>query len=152
MNLKKTQRLYFIINNINIMAKKEFSKFFVASLKRTAQNVSALVREKQKLIEKMKEADDKLHIIQKQIDSYDAPIREATGGYGVEDLIFRTVEITDKTDKDGKPVKVTKWNLKYPETIIPVEEPEIINSERKEEETIQHIGNPIEASMHDPAF
>ena len=134
------------------MAKKEFSKFFVASLKRTAQNVSALVREKQKLIEKMKEADDKLHIIQKQIDSYDAPIREATGGYGVEDLIVRTVEITDKTDKDGKLVKVTKWNLKYPETIIPVEEPEIINSERKEEEeTIQHIGNPIEASMHDPA-
>lgn len=134
------------------MAKKEFSKFFVASLKRTAQNVSALVREKQKLIEKMKEADDKLHIIQKQIDSYDAPIREATGGYGVEDLIFRTVEITDKTDKDGKPVKVTKWNLKYPETIIPVEEPEIINSEKKEEEeTAQYIGNPIEASMHDPA-
>lgn len=152
MNLKKTQRLYFIINSINIMAKKEFSKFFVASLKRTAQNVSALVREKQKLIEKMKEADDKLHIIQKQIDSYDAPIREATGGYGVEDLIFRTVEITDKTDKDGKPVKVTKWNLKYPETIIPVEESEIINSEKEEEEeTIQHIGNPIEASMHDPA-
>lgn len=134
------------------MAKKEFSKFFVASLKRTAQNVSALVREKQKLIEKMKEADDKLHIIQKQIDSYDAPIREATGGYGVEDLIVRTVEITDKTDKDGKPVKVTKWNLKYPETIIPVEEPEIINSEKKEEEeTAQYIGNPIEASMHDPA-
>ena len=26
------------------------------------------------------------------------------------------------SDKDGKPVKVTKWNLKYPETIVPVEE------------------------------
>ena len=31
------------------MAKKEFSKFFIASLKRTAQNVSPLVRRKQKL-------------------------------------------------------------------------------------------------------
>jgi len=104
------------------MAKKEFSKFFVASLKRTAMNVSALVREKQKLAEKMKEASEKLAIIQKQIDSYDAPIKEATGGYGVEDLIVRTVEVTDKIGKDGKPAKTVKWNLKYPDTIVPTEE------------------------------
>ena len=48
--------------------------------------------------------------------------RETTDGYGTEDLVIRTVEVTDKLDKDGKPVKVTKWNLKYPETIVPIEE------------------------------
>ena len=39
------------------MAKKEFSKFFIASLKRTAQNVSPLVRRKQKLQAEIAERD-----------------------------------------------------------------------------------------------
>ena len=102
--------------------KKEFSKFFVASLKRTAQNVSPLVRRKQKLQAEIAEREEELKSIQVQLDTYEAPIKEATGGYGTEDLVVRTVEVTDKVDKDGKPVKVTKWNLKYPETIVPVKE------------------------------
>lgn len=102
--------------------KKEFSKFFVASLKRTAQNVSPLVRRKQKLQAEIAEREEELKSIQVQLDTYEAPIKEATGGYGTEDLVIRTVEVTDKVDKDGKPIKVTKWNLKYPETIVPVEE------------------------------
>lgn len=102
--------------------KKEFSKFFVASLKRTAQNVSPLVRRKQKLQAEIADREEELKSIQVQLDTYEAPIKEATGGYGTEDLVVRTVEVTDKVDKDGKPVKVTKWNLKYPETIVPVEE------------------------------
>lgn len=102
--------------------KKEFSKFFVASLKRTAQNVSPLVRRKQKLQAEIAEREEELKSIQVQLDTYEAPIKEATGGYGTEDLVVRTVEVTDKVDKDGKPVKVTKWNLRYPETIVPVEE------------------------------
>lgn len=99
--------------------KKEFSKFFIASLKRTAQNVSPLVRRKQKLQAEIVDREKELESIQKQLETYEAPIKEATGGYGTEDLIVRTVEVTDKTDKDGKPVKSTKWNLKYPDTIIP---------------------------------
>lgn len=104
------------------MAKKEFSKFFIASLKRTAQNVSPLVRRKQKLQAEIAEREEDLKSIQIQIEAHEAPIKEVTGGYGTEDLVIRTVEVTDKADKDGKPVKVTKWNLKYPETIVPVEE------------------------------
>lgn len=99
--------------------KKEFSKFFIASLKRTAQNVSPLVRRKQKLQAEIADREAELESIQKQLETFEAPIKEATGGYGTEDLIVRTVEVTDKTDKDGKPVKSTKWNLKYPDTIIP---------------------------------
>lgn len=104
--------------------KKEFSKFFVASLKRTAQNVSPLVRRKQKLQAEIAEREEELKSIQVQLDTYEAPIKEATGGYGTEDLVVRTVEVTDKVDKDGKPIKVTKWNLKYPETIVPIVEEE----------------------------
>lgn len=109
------------------MAKKEFSKFFVASLKRTAQNVSPLVRRKQKLQAEIAEREEEMASIQKQLDTYEAPIKEVTGGYGTEDLVIRTVEVTDKMDKDGKPVKVTKWNLKYPETIIPEKETEEVS-------------------------
>jgi hypothetical protein len=82
-------------------------------------NVSPLVRRKQKLQEEIAEREEELKSIQIQIDTYENPIKEATGGYGTEDLVVRTVEVTDKVDKDGKPVKVTKWNLVYPETIIP---------------------------------
>ena len=118
------------------MAKKEFSKFFVASLKRTAQNVSPLVRRKQKLQAEIAEREEEMASIQKQLDTYEAPIKEATGGYGTEDLVIRTVEVTDKMDKDGKPVKVTKWNLKYPETIIPEEE-EVVTEENENTEAVE---------------
>lgn len=113
------------------MAKKEFSKFFIASLKRTAMNVSPLVRRKQKLQAEIAEREEELKSIQVQLDTYEAPIKEATGGYSTEDLVVRTVEITDKLDKDGKPIKQTKWSLKYPETIVPVEPtlPEQIETE-----------------------
>lgn len=111
------------------MAKKEFSKFFIASLKRTAMNVSPLVRRKQKLQAEIADREEELKSIQIQLDTYEAPIKEVTGGYGTEDLVVRTVEVTDKVDKDGKPVKVTKWNLKYPETIVPVEVEEGVTTE-----------------------
>lgn len=103
------------------MKEKEFSKFFIASLKRTAMNVSPLVRRKQKLQDEIAEREEELKSIQIQLDTYEAPIKEATGGYGTEDLVVRTVEVTGKLDKDGKPVKITKWNLRYPETIIPTD-------------------------------
>lgn len=115
--------------------KKEFSKFFIASLKRTAMNVSPLVRRKQKLLAEIAEREEELKSIQMQIETFETPIKEVTGGYGTEDLVVRTVEVTDKLDKDGKPIKQTKWNLKYPETIVPVAE---------EETTVEDASMPVE--------
>lgn len=103
------------------MAKKEFSKFFIASLKRTAQNVYPLVRRKTKLLDEIAEKQAELISIQAQIDGYQVPIKEATGGYTTEDLITRVVLTTDKVDKDGRPIKVTQYNLTYPDTIVPDE-------------------------------
>lgn len=127
------------------MEKKEFSKFFVGTLKRTAQNVSPLVIKKQKLIAKKNEIDSELEFIQEQIEQYEAPIKKVTGGYGTEDLIERVVEATDKTDKNGNVVKVTKWNLRYPETIVPPTE----NAEpsQMEAEAPQNEGEHFTGSM-----
>lgn len=130
--------------------KKEFSKFFIASLKRTAQNVSPLVRRKQKLQAEIAEREEELESIQKQLDPYEAPIKEATGGYGTEDLVVRTVEVTDKLDKDGKPIKQTKWNLKYPETIVPVEEASEVSAEAPAEAEVAEVADndaPVDSSV-----
>ena len=128
--------------------KKEFSKFFIASLKRTAQNVSPLVRRKQKLQAEIADREAELESIQKQLETFEAPIKEATGGYGTEDLIVRTVEVTDKTDKDGKPIKSTKWNLKYPDTIIPPVEEVADAGMEMAPETAESVEN-IEAEAAD---
>jgi len=111
------------------MAKKEFSKFLIATVKRTAQNVYPLVRQKAKLTKTIEEAKAELESIQIQIDGFEAPIKEATGGYGTEDLVIREVTSTGKLDKNGKELKVTSYRLKYPETLVPeVEEDPAVDS------------------------
>ena len=101
------------------MAKKEFSKFFTASLKRTAQNVYPLVRRKHKLLDEIADRQAELESIEQQIAGYKIPIKEATGGFTTEDLVKREVIDTGKVDKDGRPIKQTVYSLMYPETIVP---------------------------------
>jgi len=101
------------------MEKKEFSKFFIASLKRTAQNVGPLTRRKEKVMAEIANLNTELQSLNAQIDAYQGPIKEATGGYTTEDLVERVVELTGKLDKDGKPIKMTKWVLKYPDSVVP---------------------------------
>ena len=98
---------------------KEFTKFFIASLKRTAQNVYPLVRRKNKLLEEITEREQELESIQAQIEGYQIPIKEATGGYTTEDLITREVIDTGKVDKNGQSIKQTLYKLTYPDTVIP---------------------------------
>ena len=121
------------------MAKKEFSKFFVASLKRTAQNVYPLVKRKTKLIEEIKTAQQELESIQVQIDGYQGPIKKQTGGYSTEDLITREVVDTGKVDDKGRAIKSTVYKLTYPETIVPEEEAVAL---AKEEVIAENGANP----------
>lgn len=104
--------------------KKEFSKFQIASFKRTAQNVYPLVRRKEKVVNTINELNAELADLQMQIDAYQGPIKAMTGGYSTEDIIIREVIDTGSVDKKGNPIKQTVFKLKYPETVIPVEEPE----------------------------
>lgn len=99
---------------------KEFSKFEIATIKRTAQSVSSMVIKKNKIkaqIDELQAEYDQLATMQEQ---YEAPIKTMTGGYTTEDLVERVVENTGKVDKEGRPIKQTKYNLKYPKTVIPV--------------------------------
>lgn len=121
---------------------KKFDKFFVANLKRTAQMVSPAVKEKGKLLKSIEEEKARIAELDTQINALDGHIKEVTGGYGVEDLIIRNVINTGKTDKDGKPIKITKWELRYPETIVPPTEVEQPTEEA--EETTQEPIIPVE--------
>lgn len=96
---------------------KKFSKFQIASFKRTAQNVYPNVRRKEKLLAEIEAKKKELESIQLQIDAYQAPIKEATGGYTTEDLIVR--EVVEGIDKNGKSIKTTVYKLRYPDTIVP---------------------------------
>jgi hypothetical protein len=70
-----------------------------------------------KQIEELQAEYDQLNMMQEQ---YEASIKIMTGGYGTEDLVEKVVENTNSTDKNGNIIKITKYVLKYPETIIPV--------------------------------
>lgn len=100
---------------------KKFSKFEIATIKRTAQSVNPMVSKKTKIMEQIKALQaeyDQLNTMQEQ---YEASIKTMTGGYSTEDLIEKVVETTKSVDKNGKPIKITKYVLKYPDTIVPVE-------------------------------
>ena len=99
---------------------KNLGKFQIATIKRMAQNVNSLVSKKKKLAEQIENLQKEYDEIVKIQDQYEAPIKEMTGGYTTEDLINKIVETS--IGKDGKEIKIVKYVLKYPETIIPVEE------------------------------
>ena len=83
------------------MTKKEFTKFELARLKRTAQNVEGFLKQKNKLEEKKAKIEEELAIINQQIELTDAPTVAMTG-YHTEDII-----------------KKVTFEFIYPDTIIP---------------------------------
>lgn len=98
---------------------KKFTKFELARMKRTAQNVDQYITKKNKLVTKINELTDELRGIEKLIELTDAPTKAMTGGYGTEDIIKKVVTPTDKMDKNGNILKTTSYEFIYPETIIP---------------------------------
>ena len=99
---------------------KEFSKFEIAVIKRTAQNVNPMVTKKNKIRKQIAALSEEYDTLDKMQEQYEASIKTMTGGYITEDLVDKVIKDTGKVDKDGKPIKVTQYILKYPETIIPV--------------------------------
>lgn len=107
-----------------------------ATIKRAAANTSDIIKKKARIKEKMgaielkqkeileaklaklkEEYDD----LSQQQEIFEKPIREFTGGYSTEDLV--KVEIVETgTDKNGKPIRKTLYELRYPDTILPPSE------------------------------
>ena len=126
------------------MSEKKFTKFELARMKRTAQNVDQYITKKNKLVAKITELQAELDGLNSLIELTDAPTKAMTGGYGTEDIIKKVVTPTDKLDKNGNVVKITSYEFLYPETIIPVavatEEAEEVAEETEVVETTGYTG------------
>lgn len=128
------------------MAKKEFTKFELARMKRTAQNVEGFLKQKNKLETKMAEIEKELAGIKEQIELTDAPTVAMTG-YHTEDIIKKVVTPTDQVDKNGNIIKKVTFEFIYPDTIVPpvneeeapanVEETTVSDVEESSEETTE---------------
>ena len=91
---------------------KEFSKFEIAAIKRTAQNVDKYVSNKNKLLAKKAKIEAELVVLQSMIEGWQEPIKNMTGGFTTEDLVVKNI------DKSGDN-PITKYELRFPDTIIP---------------------------------
>ena len=124
------------------MANKKFTKFELARMKRTAQNVEGFLKQKNKLETKKAEIEAQLKIIDEQIELTDSPTVAMTG-YHTEDIIRKVVTPTDQVDKNGNIVKKTTFEFIYPDTIVPpvtydnVEETTASDVEESSEETTE---------------
>ena len=100
------------------MTKKEYTKFELARMKRTAQNVEGFLKQKNKLEEKKAKIEEELAIVNQQIELTDAPTVAMTG-YHTEDIIKKVVTPTDQVDKNGNIIKKVTFEFIYPDTIVP---------------------------------
>ena len=107
-----------------------------ASVKRIAQNVSPLVVKKNKIAAKIDELNAEYNALIEEIEGHEMGVKALTGGLTSEDLVVKKVEDTGKVDKNGCPVKVTKYEPKAGVVVfneesnvyeIHVEEPEFEN-------------------------
>ena len=110
------------------MIKKEFTKFELARMKRTAQNVEGFLKQKNKLEEKKAKIEEELAIVNQQIELTDAPTVAMTG-YHTEDIIKKVVTPTDQVDKNGNIIKKVTFEFIYPDTIVPPTPVEELESE-----------------------
>ena len=90
---------------------KEFSKYEIASIKRTAQNVSAMMSKRNKLNEKIAQLTEERDKIQSSIDAWEAPIKVLSGGLTTEQLVDK-VQVKTGVDKNGKDIMGYKFVMK----------------------------------------
>lgn len=83
-----------------------------AGVKRIAQNVNPLVVKKNKIAAKIDELNAEYNALTEEIEGHEMGVKALTGGLISEDLVVKKVEDTGKVDKDGKPIKVTKYEPK----------------------------------------
>ena len=101
------------------MNERKFNKMAVSQIKNTAKSCYFLSKEKEKLEKEIAEKQARLEEVNAQYDEYQAPIKRMTGGYTTNELLDRQVVDNGKVDKEGRPIKVTNYVLKYPETVVP---------------------------------
>ena len=124
---------------------KEISVRQFASIKRIAMNVNPLVVKKNKLISKINDLTVEIAEINEEIEGNEMGIKSLTGGFGSEVLVVKKIVDSGKVDKNGNPIKVTKyepntewvkWNEDKKVYIIEdIEEPTVEESTVEEDST-----------------
>lgn len=74
---------------------KKLSVFEMASVKRTAKNVSMQRRKKAKLEEKIAALQAELDLVNTVIDSFEAPIIALSGGFTSEEILNGAAEVLE---------------------------------------------------------
>ena len=87
----------------------------MAMIKRIAMNVNPLVVKKNKLVSKINELTVEIAEINDAIEDNEMGIKSITRGLSSEILITKTVTDSRKVDKNGNPIKITKYepNTEY---------------------------------------
>ena len=107
------------------MSEKILNARELAQVKRIAQNVDADYQSVCKINEKIKELTAQRDSLQQGIDEMEAPVIRKTG-FKSTDIYTKVIvpqineDGTAKVDKNGRPIKITRYVLKFPDTIIPV--------------------------------
>ena len=114
-----------------------------ATVKRVAQNVNPLVVKRSKLFAKIEELNEEITAINEEVSGHEMGIKALTGGMTSEQLVNKLVEDTGKTDKDGKPIKVTKYEPKEGTVVFNAADNvyEIYVEESNQEDTTQEETN-----------
>lgn len=88
---------------------KELTVRQMASIKRVAQNVNPLVAKRGKIESKLDELRKEYESVCNEINGHEMGVMSLTGGFTSEYLVEKRIEDTGKIDKEGKPIKVTKY-------------------------------------------
>ena len=108
-----------------------------AGVKRIAQNVNPLVVKKNKITAKIDELNAEYNALTEEIEGHEMGVKALTGGLTSEDLVVKKVEDTGKVDKEGRPIKVTKYEPK-PGVVVFNEEANVYEI-HTEEPTIDNV-------------
>ena len=118
------------------MENKNFTQKQIANWRRIAMNVNSDVIKRDKLQMKINEMNEELAQLNEIIEMQEYPVKMATGGYTTSDIFVKNVVTTDKVDANGRALKKTTYDLRYPETILPppvtAPEEEVVDNESKD--------------------
>ena len=83
----------------------------LAAVKRVAQNVNSAVTKRNRIAEQLSKLNEEYNALAAEIEGHEAGILALTG-HTSEELVTKVVTTTYKVDKDGRPIKVTKYEPK----------------------------------------
>ena len=101
------------------MENKNFTQKQIANWRRIAMNVNSDVIKRDKIQSKIDELKIELDTLNNMIDMQEYPVKMATGGFTTSDIFVKNIVTTDKVDANGRAIKKTTYDLKWPESILP---------------------------------